>query len=235
MRSMRATKAMLLLALILCIVAGVDTTGVLTQTMQLGSGWKETAELRIIMTSTSDWARIMFNDLNGTHTNGIRIEKMFGQGWFFGNDSNDRIDFGKSLTYIDIIYDTTVIRTGDFVGFYKGDNDFSYTRMYVDLTLDISMTAAQRYFYLVVAGAGVTTFQIVDKASGVIAWQDTIQGNSFTQYITRTVSSNALFPRQTLDSTAVFLLVGLVVVVLLVANPLVRGRSAREYEEWDGL
>jgi len=231
----QGAKAAVLLALTLCIVSGLGVGGVFTQTLQPSPDWKETPELRIIMTSTSDWARIMFDDLNDTHTNGIRIDKTFGQGWFFGNDSDDRIDCGKSLTYIDVIYNATVRRTGDFVGFYKGDNDFSYTRVYVDLTLDINMAAAQRYFYLVVAGAGVTTFQIVDKVSGMTAWQDTVQGNSFTQYMTRTVPTNALFPRQTLDSTAVLLLAGLVVAVLLVANPLVRRRSARQFEEWNGL
>jgi len=235
MRSTRVAKAMLLLLLIPCVVARVGIGGVFPQVVQPDSAWKETPELRIVMTSTSDWARIMFDDLNNTHTNGIRIDGIFGEGWFFGNESDDRIDCGKSLTYVDTIYNATVIRTGDFVGFYKGDNDFSYTRMFVDLTLGINMAAPQRYFYLVVAGAGVTTFQIIDKVSGVTAWQDTVQGNSFTQYIIRPVPSNALFPRQTLDSVAVLLLVGLVVVVLFVANPLVRRRTAPQFEEWNGL
>jgi hypothetical protein len=107
--------------------------------------------------------------------------------------------------------------------------------MYVDLILDISVSAPQRYFYLVVAGAGVTTFQIADKVSGVTVWQDTVQGNSFTQYLSRSVSAAGFFPKQTLDSSVVLLLVGLVAIVLVVANPLVRRRKKGEYEEWNGL
>jgi hypothetical protein len=232
---MGAVHSAIALLLILCTAAGFGYSHGWSQLFKSDSDWKETPELRVIMTSTSDWARIMFDDFNNSHTNGIRIDKILRDGWFFGNDSDDRIDAGKSLTYVDVIYNATVIRTGDFVGFYKGDNDFSYTRMYVDLTLDVDMSAPQRYFFLVVAGAGVTTFQVLDKASGIVAWQDTVQGNSFTQYLSRTVTVAAFFPRQTLDSTAVLLLVGIVSIVLVVTNPLIRRRRRQDVEEWNGL
>ena len=235
MASMRMLCAAILLFVIYSIPVGFGYQGAFDLALLTEASWKETPELRVIMTSTSDWARIMFDDFNNTHTIGIRISRILGCGWFFGNDTDDRIDRGKSLTYVDVIYNTTIARTGDFVGFYKGDNDFSYTRMYVDVTLDINVSAPRRYFYLVVAGAGVTTFQIADKVSGVTVWQDTVQGNSFTQYLSRSVSAAAFFPKQTLDSSVVFLLVGLVVVVLVVANPLVRRQKTGEYEEWNGL
>jgi len=233
--SMRVLYAAVLLFLAFSIVAGLGDQGPFSLALRAEANWKETSELRVIMTSTSDWARIMFDDLNNTHANGIRIDRILGCGWFFGNDTDDRVDRGKSLTYVDVLYNKTVVRTGDFVGFYKGDNDFSYTRMYVDLTLDINVSATQRYFYLVVAGAGVTTFQIADKVSGVTLWQDTVQGNSFTQYLSRSVSAAAFFPEPALDSGVVFLLVGLVVVVLLAANPLFRRQRKEEGKEWNSL
>ena len=235
MASMRMLCAAILLFVVFSIAAGLGNQGAFDLALRAEASWKETPELRVIMTSTSDWARIMFDDFNNTHTNGIRFSRILGCGWFFGNDTDDRIDRGKSLTYVDVIYNTTIARTGDFVGFYKGDNDFSYTRMFVDLILEINVSASQRYFYLVVAGAGVTTFQVAAKVSGVTLWQDTVQGNSFTQYLSRSVSAAAFFPKQTLDSSAVFLLVGLVAVVLVVANPLVRRQKKGEYEEWNGL
>jgi hypothetical protein len=232
---MRMLCAAILLFVIFSIAVGFGHQGAFDLALLTEASWKETPELRVIMTSTSDWARIMFDDFNNTHANGIGISRILGCGWFFGNDTDDRIDRGKSLTYVDVIYNTTVARTGDFVGFYKGDNDFSYTRMYVDVTLDINVSAPRRYFYLVVAGAGVTTFQVADKVSGVTLWQETVQGNSFTQYLSRSVSAAAFFPKQTLDSSVVFLLVGLVAVVLVVANPLVLRHRKEEHKEWNGL
>ena len=197
------------------------------------TGWERSPEIRIIMDSTSDWARIMFNDIYGTNTNGIRVLEFHGHGWLSGNDSDDRIDAGFGLTFVDVLYNSTVTKTGDIVGFFKGNNDFSHTKMFVDVVLDLDMGLPSVYVYLMLAGAGTTTFQFINKETGVLIWQDSESGHTFTQYDIRSMSPKAFFTTQRIDTILVFALViaGIISIVLL--NPLPTSRSTRVRPEDD--
>ena len=197
------------------------------------SGWERSPEIRIIMDSTADWARIMFNDIYGTNTNGIRVLEFHGHGWLSGNDSGDRIDAGFGLTFVDVLYNSTVSKTGDIVGFFKGNNVFSHTKMFVDVVLDIDMGMPSVYVYLMLAGAGTTTFQFINKQTGVLIWQDSEAGHSFTQYDMRSMSSKAFFITERIDTILVVALIVAGIISIVVLNPLPTRRPTKTRTEDD--
>ncbi len=201
------------------------------------SGWEKSPEIRIIMDSTADWARIMFNDLYGTNNNGLRILEFRGHGWLSGNDSDDRIDAGFGLTFVDVLYNSTVTKTGDIVGFFKGNNDFRHTKMYVDVVLSIEMGLPNEYLYLMLAGAGTTTFQFINKATGVILWQDSETGHTFTQYDIRSMSPKVFFTTETLDTILVLALIvgGIISIIILNPIPLRRQTKTKLRDDSAGL
>lgn len=201
-----------------------------------GQGWQRTPEVRIIMDSTADWARIMFNDLFGGSDNGIRIVEWHSHGWLLGNDTNDRIDAGR-LTFLDIVYNLTLAKTGDIAGFFKGTNDFKHTRMFVDVVLEVNTNMRQVYVFTMLAGAGTTTFQLLNKQSAVVIWQDTETGNSFTQYLRRWIPSDAFFTRQQIESVLIVIMLASTIMMIVVLNllPLLRKAKAHAIPDSDGL
>ena len=191
------------------------------------TGWQRSPEVRIIMDSTADWARIMFNDLDGTNENGLRVLAFDSHGWLLGNNSNDRIDAGFSLTFVDVLYNSTIAKTGDIVGFFKGNNDFSHTKMYADVVLDVDMGLPNVYVVLMLAGAGTTTFQFINKQTGVVIWQDAETGRSFTQYVLRSMSPAAFFVKQSINTILVFAVIIGGVIMIIVLNPIPLRRSMK--------
>ncbi len=199
------------------------------------TGWQATSVIRIVMDSTSDWARIMFDDISGTNKNGLQITGFGSEGWLLGNDSDDRIDAGLKLTFIDVLYNTTVTRTGDIVGFFKGNNDFHHTRMYVDVVLNVNRDMSQVYMVLMLAGAGTTTFQMINKETGVMIWQDTETGNSYTQYVNRYVPEQAFFATQQIQSILVIVLAAATILTIGIFGALTYERKGPRARDSDGL
>ena len=238
-RAEKIARGVFLVSLIILVLLG---STILTEyylrsnQLKQNAGWERTSEVRIVMDSTADWARIMFNDLYGTYLNGVRIVKFGQSGWLSGNDSDDRVDAGFSLTFVDIIYNSTVVRTGDIVGFFKGNNDFRHTRMFADLYLEVDTSMMSVSIYLMLAGAGTTTFEFIDKQSGTIMWQDTETGNSFSQYVRRSIPSDAFFLKPQIRNLSVLLLFafGIILIVLLDVIP-ARYNSKRIEESVTGL
>jgi hypothetical protein len=200
-------------------------------------GWERSPEVRIIMDSTADWARIMFNDIYGANTNGIRVLEFHGHGWLSGNDSDYGIDAGFGLTFVDVLYNSTVAKTGDIVGFFKGNNNFRHTKMFVDVVLDIDMALPSVYVYLMLAGAGTTTFQFINKQTGVLIWQDSETGQSFTRYTMRSMSSKAFFVTERIDTILVIALIFAGIISIVVLNPLptLRPTKTRPEDDIGGL
>jgi len=188
------------------------------------TGWQKTPEVRIVMDSTADWARIMFNDLYGTNLNGIRILEFHSHGWLLGNDSDDRIDAGYGLTFLDVIYNSTVTRTGDIIGFFKGNNDFKHSKMFADVVLDVNLDVTSVSVYLMLAGAGTTTFQFINKETGVVLWEDTETGRSITQYLPRYFSPHVFFAQETIDAYLVLALVVGAALTIILLNPIYNSR-----------
>jgi hypothetical protein len=199
------------------------------------TGWQESPEIRIIMDSTADWARIMFNDLYGTNTNGVRVVGFGSRAWLSGNDSDDRIDAGHDLTFVDVLYNSTVTKTGDIVGFFKGNNDFRHTKVFIDVDLEINLGQSSVYVVLMLAGAGSTTFQFINKQTGLLVWQDSESGRTFTEYVLRSMSPQAFFTKETIDTVLILALVsgGIISMILLNSIP-IRKRAKRRTED-DGV
>jgi hypothetical protein len=233
-------KGICLVSLIVLLVLG--STVVFVQVLDTNprsnipaTGWQPTPEVRIIMDSTADWARIMFNDLDGTNDNGLRVLAFHSHGWLSGNDSNDRIDVGFSLTFVDVLYNSTVAKTGDIVGFFKGNNVFSHTKMYADVDLDVDMGLPNVYVVLMLAGAGTTTFQFINKQTGVVIWQDAETGRSFTQYVIRSMSPAAFFVKQSINTVLVFAVIIGGVITIIVLNPISLKRPAKRHSDDGGV
>ncbi|MEM2902273.1 MAG: hypothetical protein QXO32_06045 [Candidatus Bathyarchaeia archaeon] len=205
----------------------------LTLTVKVVSGdWLTTSPIRVEMKSTADWGRIMFDDANGTNTNGIRLVSVLGYGWIMGNDEDDVIDVGVDLTWYDILYEgEAVSKTGDIVAFFKGNEDFDYTEMYADVILEVDGGSQQVYMYLMIAGKGVTTFQLVNLKTGLPVWRETVSGDGRTMHIKRYVPTQNFLRTPTVGSATVVSMMVVSALILLGLNlPRVKGRFRKGFK-----
>src|SRR3989304_7781372 len=62
---------------------------------QTGELWREAEPVKVIIDSTADWGRIVFDDLNGTNTNGLRIRSILSIGWLAGKKDDDGLAPGR--------------------------------------------------------------------------------------------------------------------------------------------
>ncbi|MEM3608191.1 MAG: hypothetical protein QW238_04930 [Candidatus Bathyarchaeia archaeon] len=186
---------------------------------EASGGWVKTPVFRVLMKSTADWARIMFDDQEGMNTNGIRLYEVKSYGWIMGDDEDDIIDVGEDLTWYDILYNgTSTVKTGDIVAFFKQNNDFDYTEMYADLVFEVDESKDQIYIFLMVAGQGTTTFELINKETGAVVWRDIITGIGGTQHIQRFIPAK-LFVRSTkVESITVLSLALITVFIAFIFN-----------------
>jgi len=186
-------------------------------TGQLPADWQETEPMRVIIQSTSDWGRLLFDDLNGTGTNGIRIRTVLTSGWFTGKYIDYALDVGRYLPWQDQAYNQTIVRHGDLMSFYKGLLDFRYSEVYADIVFDIDLSMPQIYVWLMSGGNGTTTFEINNLANGGTIWRDIIVGNGVSQQVRRVMSPQPFFHPARSESVVVaaWLSVALVVVIFL--------------------
>jgi hypothetical protein len=179
--------------------------------------WREASPTRVIMRSTADWGRVLFDDLNGTNSNGLRIKSVISSGWLEGKDSNDQLYAGRKIAWPDTEYDMVVVRKGDMVAFFKGLNDFHYTEAYADLILEVNTDLPRVYVWLMTGGNGTTSFEIVNKDNGGTLWRDIIVATGETQQVKRVMSPQPFFqPGRTESSVVVtWLTMGIFVMVIL--------------------
>jgi len=193
---------------------------------QIGSGsvaaqqspdWIEADPVKVVIDSTADWGRIMFDDLNGTNTNGLRIHSVVSSGWTTGKDEDDVLNVGRKITFPDTNYNRIITRKGDIVSFFKGLGDFHYTEAYAVLVLDVDVSLQQVYVWLMMGGNGTTTFEIVSQTTGGTIWQDVLVGNGQTQQVKRVLTPQPFFKTgRTEDSVVVaWLVFGIMLMILL--------------------
>jgi hypothetical protein len=172
----------------------------------------------VLIDSTADWARILFDDLNGTNTNGMRIKSVLGSGWLVGNDDNDVLDAGRKIPWPDTEYDRIVTRKGDMVAFFKGLRDFHYTEAYADLILEVDTNLPQIYVWLMTGGNGTTTFDIVSKTTGGTIWRDVIIGTGETQQVRRVMTPQPFFRAGRAESAVVVAWLSIVIITIILLN-----------------
>jgi len=168
--------------------------------------WVKTPTFRLLMKSTADWARVMFDDPEGRNTNGIRIYEVKAYGWVLGNDGDDVIDVGKDLT------------TGDIAAFFKQNGDFDYTEMYADIVFEVDESRDQVYIYLMVAGQGTTTFELINKETGAVVWRDIVTGIGGTQHIQRFIPTRLFIRSVQVESITVLSLALITVFIAIIFN-----------------
>jgi hypothetical protein len=199
-----------------------------------GDQWREVDPVKVLIDSNADWGRIMFDDLNGTNSNGIRIKTVLGTGWLTGKDENDVLDAGRKIPWPDTEYNRIITRKGDMVSFFKGIRNFNYTELYADLILEVEPDLPQIYVWLMTGGNGTTTFDIVSKTTGGTIWRDVVVGTGETQQVRRVMTPQPFFRTGRAESSVVvaWLSVGLAVMIILnfplleVLSQHVRGRYA---------
>ena len=179
--------------------------------------WREASPTRIIIRSNADWGRVLFDDLNGTNSNGLRIRSVIGSGWLEGKDSNDQLYVGRKIAWPDTEYDTIVARKGDMVAFFKGLNDFHYVEVYADLILEVNIDLPRVYIWLMTGGNGTTSFEIVNEDNGGTLWRDIVVASGETQQVKRVMSPQPFFRAGRTESSVVvtWLTIGILVMVVL--------------------
>jgi hypothetical protein len=180
--------------------------------------WREADPVKVLIDSTADWGRILFDDLNGTNTNGIRIRSVSSSGWLIGKDENDVLDAGPKIAWPDTEYDQIVTRKGDMVAFFKGLRDFHYTEIYADLILDVETSLPQIYVWLMTGGNGTTTFDIVSKTTGGTIWRDVIVGTGETQQVRRVMTPQPFFGAGRAESGVVVAWLSVVIITIIILN-----------------
>ncbi len=180
--------------------------------------WSEVDPVKILIDSTADWGRIMFDDLNGTNTNGMRIKSVLSTGWIVGKEENDVLDAGRKIAWPDTEYNSIITRHGDMVYFFKGIRNFHYTEAYADLVLEVDSSLPQIYVWLMTGGNGTTTFDIVSKTTGGTIWRDVIVGTGETQQVRRVMTPQPFFRTGRAESSVVVAWLSAVIIIIVVLN-----------------
>lgn len=183
-----------------------------------GQQWSEVDPVRVLIDSNADWGRIMFDDLNGTNSNGIRIKSVLGTGWLLGKEENDVLDAGRKIAWPDTDYNKTITRNGDMVSFFKGVRNFHYTEAYADLVLEVDTGLPQIYVWLMGGGNGTTTFDIVSKSTGGTIWRDVIVGSGETVQVRRVLTPQPFIRTGRTENVVVELWLSVVIIVIIVLN-----------------
>jgi hypothetical protein len=170
------------------------------------------------MQSTADWGRILFDDLNGTNANGLKIKAVLESGYLSGQDFDDTITAGRKLPWPDTVYGRIVVRHGDLVEFFKGLRDFRYTECYADLVLQVDVNQPQVYVWLMSGGNGTTTFEITSLTTTGIIWRDVIVGNGVTQQVRRVMSPQPFFHPGRTENLIVIVWLGVAILVVIILN-----------------
>ena len=184
--------------------------------------------MRVIIQSTSDWGRIIFDDLNGTNTNGVRIKAILGSGWITGEVLGQTIDVGRKIPWPAEVYDHLEVRHGDMFGFFKGLRNFRFSEAYANLLLEFDVSQPQCYVWLMSGGNGTTTFQILSENTGGVIWRDVIIGHGVTEQVRRVISPQPFFHPGRTESLVVVTWLVIVIVAIIVLNfPIVEVVNAR--------
>jgi hypothetical protein len=209
--------ANLLLVNIVAVAVGSE----LREAGILGMRWRETSPIRVVMKSTADWGRIMFDDEIGNNTNGIRFKYILSYGWTKGNDSHYEINVGKG-TWYDVLYNVTIRKTGDIVAFNKQRNDFNYTEMYADIVFEVDTGMISCYVWLMLAGQGTTIFQLISFEHQNTVWQETWSGTGHTSHVRRYLMVELFFRRWEVSPTTVVVLTLLAILMMILLSPVTK-------------
>jgi len=183
-----------------------------------GDKWLQVDPVKVLIDSTADWGRIMFDDLNGTNANGIRIKTVLNSGWLVGNGENNVLDAGRKIPWPDTEYEHIITRKGDMVAFFKGIRNFNYTEAYAELVLEVDTNAPQIYIWLMTGGVGTTTFDIVSTTNGGTIWRDVIVGTGETQQLRRVMTPQPFMHAGRAESAVVVAWLSVVIAAIIILN-----------------
>jgi hypothetical protein len=197
--------------------------------------WQEAAPVRVIMRSNSDWGRILFDDLNGTNSNGIKIKSVLSSGWLEGRETDYVVYAGRKIAWPDTEYNRSITRYGDMIAFFKGLRHFHDAVAYADLTLEVNLGLDRVYVWLMTGGNGTTTFEIVSRDTGGIIWQDIVVGTGETLQAKRVMSPQPFFEAGRAENSIVVTWLSIVVLAMIVLNfPVVEAIRKRMRRKADG-
>ncbi|MFH0848918.1 MAG: hypothetical protein V1857_05400 [archaeon] len=182
--------------------------------------WVPTPPVRVIMRSTADWVKMMFDDdLDGRNRNGIRIVSVLRSGWLIGGGLGYEIMIGRKVPWHDVLYNTTVEKFGDMITFNKGPNDFNYTEVYADLIFEVDTALSSGYVWIMLAGSGVTSFELANLESKHVFWHETLVGTGHTSHIRRLIMIESFFRTMEVSPLSVMTLIVATLIVIFALSP----------------
>ncbi len=185
--------------------------------------WVRTPLIRVVIRSTADWIKMMFDDdQDGTNRNGIRIVSVVQFGWQIGGKVDNEIIIKRKWLWHDVRYDTTVEKFGDMVAFNKGPNDFNYTVFFADLVLDVDASVSTGYVWLMLAGRGTTSFELMNLQNEYVFWRVTLIGTGHTSHVRRYIMIESFFRSWDVSALTIATLVACTILVMLAFSPLRR-------------
>jgi len=218
-------QSWLVLVLAVLLIFQVPGPGFAANALQLTSRvevnelqWREASPTRIIISSTADWGRMLFDDLNGTNSNGLRIKTVIDSGWLEGRDSDDQLYAGRKFAWPDTEFDKIIARKGDMVAFFKGLNDFHPTEVYADLILEVNIDLPRIYIWLMTGGNGTTSFEIVSQDTGGTIWRDIVVAGGQTTQVKRVMTPQPFFRPGRAESSVVITWLTIVILVMVLLN-----------------
>ena len=128
----------------------------------------------------------------------------------------------RKMLWHDVRYDTTVSKFGDMVSFNKGPNDFNYTVLFADLVLDVDVGVSAGYVWLMLAGRGTTSFELMNLQNKYIFWRETLIGTGHTSHVRRLIMIESFFRSWDVSSLSIGTLVVCTLLVMLAFSPLRR-------------
>ena len=185
--------------------------------------WVRTPQIRVVIKSTADWVKMMFDDdQDGSNRNGIRIVSLVQSGWQIGGKEDYEIIISRKMLWHDVRYDTTVSKFGDMVSFNKGPNDFNYTVLFADLVLDVDVGVSTGYVWLMLAGRGTTSFELMNLQNRYVFWRETLLGTGHTSHVRRFIMIESFFRSWDVSSLTIGTLVLCTILVMFAFSPLRR-------------
>ncbi len=183
--------------------------------------WVRTPQIRVVIKSTADWVKMMFDDdQDGSNQNGIRIVSLVQSGWQIGGKEDYDMKISRKMLWHDVRYDTTVLKFGDMVSFNKGPNDFNYTVLFADLVLDVDVGVSAGYVWLMLAGRGTTSFELMNLQNRYIFWRETLLGTGHTSHVRRFIMIESFFRSWDVSSLTIGTLVLCTILVMFAFSPL---------------
>jgi len=83
------------------------------------------------------------------------------------------------------------------------------------------------YVWLMLAGQGITTFQLTNLEAKYVIWEETLSGTGHTRHVKRYIMMDSFFRRWEISPTSIVVLTLIVVLVMVLLGPVIPTRRRK--------